>query len=42
MGRQMWPYEAVCRYAVRGTYEQAGAWDRAARVKGLRTPVFLV
>jgi hypothetical protein len=41
MGRQMWPYAAVCRYAVRGTYEQAGAWDRAARVKGLRTPVFL-
>lgn len=41
MARQMWPYEAVCRYAVRSTYEQSARWRYAASVKGLAVPVFL-
>jgi hypothetical protein len=37
----MWPYEAVRRYAVRGTYEQSARWGYAASIKGLAVPVFL-
>lgn len=41
MGRPMWPYDALWRFNVRATDKQAGAWEHAAKVKGLRTPLFL-
>lgn len=41
MARRMWPYAAVLRYAVRGTYKQGAAWGYAASIKGLPVPVFL-
>lgn len=41
MGRRMWPHQAEVPFNVRATYKQAGAWEGAARVKGLPTPVFL-
>lgn len=41
MARPMWASDAVVRYNVRGTYDQAEAWGYAASVKGLPVPVFL-
>ena len=41
MARPMWASDAVVRYAVRATYDQAEAWGYAASVKGLPVPVFL-
>jgi hypothetical protein len=41
MGRRMWPYEAVVPFSVRATYKQAGSWEYAASIKGLKVPVFL-
>jgi hypothetical protein len=41
MSRRMWPYEAVVPFNVRATYKQAGSWEYAASIKGLKVPVFL-
>lgn len=41
MARPMWASDAVVRYNVRSTYDQAEAWGYAASVKGLPVPVFL-
>jgi hypothetical protein len=41
MGRQMWPYDATWKYSVRGTPAQTGPWEWAARLKGVKVPVFL-
>ena len=37
----MWSYEAVVPFNVRATYKQAGSWEYAASIKGLKVPVFL-
>ena len=36
----MWPYAAERKFTVHATYGQAGAWGRAASIKGLPVPVF--
>jgi hypothetical protein len=41
VARPMWPYAAERKFTVHATYEQAGAWGRAASIKGLPVPVFL-
>jgi hypothetical protein len=41
MARPMWPYDAEVPFRVRATHKQAGSWEYAASIKGLKVPVFL-